>query len=165
MEKFPFEQWIGFIVFIIVALSQIWTSLRENKKKKKNIPSKPRPVNQEPIFEKPLQDLLEALGLPASPSPSPVPQPSSPPPTITKKIKGNYVKEIKPALSAFLQKKEPPIHEAPKPLTPDRIAKQSIPPVFPSRWQLLLKDRNQIQQAIILNEILGKPKGLTYLGS
>lgn len=169
MERFSFDQLIGFLVFLIVALSQVWTSIRERKKQKKQLPQQ-KPVTthqQEPVFEKPLQDLLEALGLPpqkTAPLPPPIKplEPKSPLPKPQKVF-------TKPFVSTQKQiEKEKPLLRLDEPLLEIKPLSKVIKPASYAKsnhWQNLLKDRNQIQQAILMNEILGKPKGLTYFGS
>lgn len=163
MEKFPFEQLIGFLVFLIVALSQVWTSLRERKKQKsQSDQQKPTPSQQpSPIFEKPLQDLLEALGMPSTPH-LPRPKIQSKIPLPTPNPKKVFTKPV-PLLKKTIER--PVLNPKSTQTQLTTLLKKSASYSASNRWQNLLKNRNQIQQAIVLNEILGKPKGLTYFGS
>lgn len=163
MEHFSFEQLLGFLVFLIVAISKVWTSLRDQTKQKPPS-SQQKPVlnNPQTVFEKPLEDLLEALGLPTQKQS--LPQPKVKPMTSSSftQPKKVFTKPIaltqKPIAKPFLSLDQPAIkHVMP--------VVKSVSYPSPNRWQNLLKDRHQIQQAILMNEILGKPKGLTYLGS
>lgn len=94
-EHFPFEQIVGLIVFVIIALAQFWTKLRTGKPMPRS--EEPEPEFEFPDFgeEKPLAPsprpdgsappklddfLREALGLPSGPGPSPV----APPPTLAR---------------------------------------------------------------------------------
>lgn len=102
MEDFPFQEFVGLIVFVIVVIAQFWTKLRTGKPMPGT--GEPEPEFEFPDFDdqKPgapgpapapsapaaprLDDILrEALGLPSGPKPSPdAPpvtraQPASPP--------------------------------------------------------------------------------------
>lgn len=108
MEHFPFEQIVGLIVFVIIALAQFWTKLRTGKPmphaEEDQEPQFPefRPERQTPKTAPPpiapsrvpdqgprIDDLLrEALGLPhegkapPAPAPKPVARPHVPPPIV-----------------------------------------------------------------------------------
>jgi hypothetical protein len=168
MERFPLDQLITFLVFVIIALSQVWTKLREQRQQKKEktvrrtitrtSPSQAAP--KEKKLSDSFDDLFEALGIPPQHAAPPPPQPPRLP--IEKVVKTKLlhlqpeVIEVKPPLpvpTPLLLKKEklPRLTAWDKTLLPSASHKKII---------RALHDRKQIQQAILLKEILGLPKAL-----
>lgn len=104
MENFPFEQVVGLIVFVIIALAQFWTKLRTGKPMPGT--EEPEPEFEFPDFgeakpsqasapthrtpsapptRRPDDALREALGLPMGPTKPPVPaQRETPPPVLAR---------------------------------------------------------------------------------
>ncbi|MBX7158576.1 MAG: hypothetical protein K1X66_09355 [Verrucomicrobiae bacterium] len=171
MDRFPFDQLLTFLVFLIIALSQIWTKLREQKKQKekslhRKITSSPsRPRTLEKKLPQPVNDLLEALGIPPHElTPPPIQKsPSLPPPRVeTKKI---------PTPSPRVAKVKSFLPSTPQPVLITKIKEGKITPrpilenlpsnALHQKLKQVLSDRKQIQQAILLNEILSPPKALS----
>lgn len=177
MERFPFDQLITFLVFIIIALSQVWTKLREQRQQKKEktirrtitrtSPSQTAP--KEKRLSDSFDDLFEALGIP--------PQQTTPPPQQSPRFPIEKIERIENVVkrkslhpqSEVIEVK-PPL-PTPTPLLLKKIKKEKLPRLTAWDKTLLpsvshkkviraLHNRKQIQQAILLKEILDPPKAL-----
>ncbi len=218
MDSFPFQELVGLLVFVIIALSQMWGAYQEKRKRSREIEERwrreqdsarnrsepfpesagqagePGPGEKSP--EEALRDFLEALGAPPveeAPVPPPLPRPvpqGEPPaaaetpaarpdsweqstawdePLAPREPEANPYSHAVPVSAPMLSADEL-LDEAMAVARMDRgaaahLPASSAPATPPARGEsdgaglaALLRDRASIQRAILLNEILGKPR-------
>jgi hypothetical protein len=110
----------------------------------------PPPVDADPAES--MRKLMEALGLPVEEAPPPVPVRREPPPIL---------REPPPAprpVSPYVPRSEGPQRPALAHTAAAKVEKSK-----PSRFRTLLSSPSGIRDAMVLSEILGKPKGLADL--
>jgi outer membrane biosynthesis protein TonB len=190
MEGFPFDKFVGLIVFVIVVVSQMWTAYRERVKQQEaaarasverdmkrrtndrsaQVPaaSVPAPQREEvpDEAEKALRDMLEALGLPPPETPAPQ-QPAPPPPPVVVAKPIPQPKPYRKPLPApdpipHVEEEEGPKYAA-RPLPKMPLPAPLRQPQHIRELRDILMHRHTAQRAVVLNEILGTPKGLGKL--
>ncbi len=186
---FPFQQFVGLLVFAIVIGAQIWGSIREGAERRRKAEQAQRerasqgggPTPAQESEEIDLSSLLEALGIPK-------PEETEPAPPVPQ-TRPSY--QTKPVASP----RKTPTHEpqpAAQPVTPAPTAYQGVGSVEAEMEALMRKHEGTLQRsararasvkvgprqpslsmqkigltspsamrkAILMREILGPPKGL-----